>query len=54
MAGQLLILKRLLSREAKGHLTIFKISFITDWATVDGEGFHAHVLIHIFIYSCIY
>ena len=37
MAGQLLMLKRKLSREPECHLTIY-ITFITDWATVDGEG----------------
>ena len=46
------MVKRWLLDEPGSHLTIFQISFITDWATVDGEGFHAHVLIYIFMYSC--
>ena len=54
LTAHLLVVKRCLLGEPGSHLTIFQISFITDWATVDGEGFHAHVLIHIFIDSCIY
>ena len=50
LTGQLLVVKRWLLGEPGSHLTIFQISFITDWATVDGEGFHAHVFIYIFIY----
>ena len=43
------------AREAKGHLTISNIlAFSTDWAIVDGEGVHAHVLIHMFmVFICI-